>query len=70
MNLCNEFVYMGDRMFSIKRKIKTFNPEQYVEELKVLFNCDTVLKKDGVFFFCDEVKTVEIIEEIRTNSQS
>jgi len=66
MKLCNDIINMGDRMFLIKRIIKTFNPEQHVEDLKVLFNCDTVLKKDGVFFFCDEIKQVEIIEETKT----
>lgn len=66
MKLCNDIIYMGDRMFLIKRIIKTFNPEQYIEDLKVLFNTDTVLKKDGVFFFCDEIKEAEILEETKT----
>lgn len=68
MKICSDFIVVNDRMFEIKRIIKTFNPEQYVDELKVLFNCDTLLKKDGVYYFCDEVKTLEIIEETKTNS--
>lgn len=68
MKICNDLIVLGDRMFVLKRIIKTFNPEKYVEELKVHFNCDTLLKKDGVYYFCDEVKEPEIIEESKTNS--
>lgn len=58
---------MGDRLFLVKRTIKTFNPEKNSERLKILFDCDTLLKKDGIYFFCDEIKDAEIIEETKTN---
>lgn len=68
MRLCNDILKVGERLFLLKRTIRTFNPEQYVEELKVLFNCDTLLKKDGIYYFCDEIKDVEILEETKTTT--
>jgi hypothetical protein len=69
MNIIGKFiVFWGGRTFHIKRTIKTFDPQPHIEELKVLFNCDTILKKDGIFYFCSEIPDAEILEEITTTS--
>ncbi len=51
-------------MFVVKRKIKEhgIKPNIDMEPLKILWHCDTILKKNHHFYFCDEIKEVSYEE--------
>ena len=47
-----------DRLFFIKKIVKeSHNP--IVESWKEATNADIVLKRDGNYYFCEEIQTVE-----------
>lgn len=55
------YVHFNDNMFYVARIIK----EEYqpvIEDWKQHLNCDTVLKKDGNYYFCKLVQEPEVIE--------
>ena len=43
-----EYVHYNNKMFVVKRKIKehSIKPNRDMEPLKILWHCDTILKKD------------------------
>ena len=50
-------------MFSLYRQIKeTPKINGNTELLKQYWHCDTVLKKDGMFYFCNEILSIEFEE--------
>lgn len=56
------YVYHGDNMFYVKRVIKEeYNP--VIDSWKVLLDCDTVLKKEGKYYFCQKVIEAEVTNE-------
>ena len=57
----NEYVEFGDRLFVLYRKLKD-NQKINAEVLKQYWHCDTVLRKDGIFYFCNEIQTIEFKE--------
>ena len=69
----NDTIQFGDRLFVLYRQIKeTTKISENTETLKKYFRCDTTLKKDGMFYFCNEVPCIEfeeIIEIIENNEQ-
>jgi len=61
----NDTIQFGDRLFVLYRKIKeTPKISENTEILKNYFRCNTVLKKDGIFYFCNEVPCIEF-EDIK-----
>ena len=63
----NNFIQFGDRLFLLYRTVK--EPPKIssnTELIKKYFHCDTVLKKDGLFYFCNEIPDIEF-EEILKN---
>ena len=56
-----EILNFQDRMFLCKRKIRE-SQQPIIETWKIYLNCDVILKKDGWFFFCQEIKDAEIVE--------
>jgi hypothetical protein len=57
-----EFIEFDNKLFRIIRKIKeSSNP--IIETWKEHLRSDIVLKKDGMFYFCELVPEAEIIEE-------
>jgi hypothetical protein len=63
----NNFIQFGDRLFSLYRTIReTTKISNNTEILKKHFRCDTVLKRDGMFYFCNEIPYIEF-EEIKEN---
>ena len=61
----NDIIQLGDRMFVSYRTIKiTPKIEENISILKKLWHCDTALKKEGVFYLCNEIKEIEF-EEIK-----
>ena len=59
-----EYISYNDKLFIVKRKIKeqNFKPDIDLNPLKILWHCDTILKKDHLFYFCNEVKEVNYEE--------
>lgn len=56
------YVYHGENMYYVKRVIKEyFNPN--IEVWKDLLDCDTILKRDGKYYFCQKVIEAEVINE-------
>jgi len=59
-----EYINYSDKLFVVKRKIK----EQHIKTnidltpLKVLWKCDTILKKNSLYYFCDSVKDISYEE--------
>ncbi len=59
-----EYINYSDKLFVVKRKIK----EQHIKTnidltpLKVLWHCDTILKKNSLYYFCDSVKDISYEE--------
>ena len=60
-----EFIDYNNKLFVVKRKIKEQNlkPNIDLNPLKMLWHCDTILKKDHLFYFCNEIKEPEYVEE-------
>ncbi len=61
-----EYIQYNNKMFLVKRKIKEQHLKQNIDlsPLKILWHCDTILKKDNLFYFCDEIKEPEYVEGI------
>lgn len=59
----NEFINFQDRLFLIKRIIKEEH-QPNVEVWKEHLMADTVLKKDGLFYFLETVPDLEIINDL------
>lgn len=56
-NLVRPVVDFQGTLYIIKRVIKetTINPE-FVQEYKEYLVCDTVLKKDGIYYFVNKIE--------------
>lgn len=61
----NNYIQLGDRLFTLYRQIRE-TPKINTEILKQYWHCDTVLKKEGMLYFCNEIPEVEF-EEIEEN---
>ena len=61
-----EYIQYNNKLYIVKRKIKEHHFKQNIDlnPLKILWHCDTILKKDNLFYFCDEIKEPEYVEEI------
>lgn len=59
-----EYINYNNKMFVVKRKIKEHGIKSNIdmEPLKILWHCDTILKKNHHFYFCDEIKEVSYEE--------
>ena len=61
----NDIIQLGDRLFVLYRTIKiTPKIEENISILKKYWRCDTALKKDGIFYLCNEALEVEFKEII------
>ena len=57
-----KIIYTKDKAYQLVRVLKENslnNPDTSV--LKQLFNCDTLLRKQGLLYFCRLIEEVEII---------
>ena len=62
--LTKYFFDFQDTLYILKRKIReTSMPEKYVNEYKEYLGCDTVLKKEGIYYFVNKVEEAKIIED-------
>lgn len=63
-NLVKQVVNFQDNLYIIKRMIKETNiKEEFVQEYKEWIGCDTVLRKDGMYYFANKIEEVQIIPE-------
>ena len=61
-----EIIEFGDRKFLLYRTIREFEKLD-PNLLKDYWYCDTVLKKENMFYFCNEIKEIEY-EEVNTGN--
>ena len=56
-----EYISYNNKLFIVKRIIKEHHikPNISLEPLKLLWHCDTILKKQNMYYFCDEIKEPE-----------
>ena len=59
--LYKDIIEFGDRKFLLYRTIRN---EEKIDAnlLKDDWHCDTVLKKDNVYYFCNEIKEIDYAE--------
>jgi len=63
-------IQLGDRLFVLYRTIKiTPQIEENIFILKKYWRCDTALKKDGIFYLCNEVPEIEFEEIIEDENK-
>jgi hypothetical protein len=59
----SDIIQLGDRLFSLYRTIKiTPKIDENISLLKKFWRCDTALKKDGMFYLCNEISEIEFEE--------
>ena len=47
---------------SVLNQFKSFKQNIDLSPLKILWHCDSILKKQGLYYFCDEIKEVSYEE--------
>jgi hypothetical protein len=62
-----EIIEFGDRKFLLYRTIREFEKLE-PNILKEYWYCDTVLKKEDIYYFCNEIKDIEY-EEIGNRNE-
>jgi hypothetical protein len=63
-NLVKQIVNFQDSLYIIKRVLREINiKEEFVQEYKEWIGCDTVLRKDGIYYFANKINEVQIIPE-------
>ena len=63
----NNILQLGDRIFLLYRTIKiTPKIDENISLLKKFWRCDTALRKDNMFYLCNEIPEIEF-EEIKEN---
>jgi len=63
-NLTRQVLDFQDTLYIVKCIIKeTQIKSEYVHEYKDHLNCDTVLKKDGIYYFVNKIDEAQIVPE-------
>ena len=59
-----EYINYNNKLFIVKRIIREQNIKSNIDlsPLKILWQCDSILKKQGMYYFCDEIKEVSYEE--------
>tara|TARA_R110002049_G_scaffold207262_2_gene377764 strand:+ start:1655 stop:1879 length:225 start_codon:yes stop_codon:yes gene_type:complete len=66
----SNILQFGDRIFLLYRTIKiTPKIEKNISLLKKYWRCDTALKKDNMFYLCNEVLEIEFEEIIEDENK-
>ena len=66
----NNILQLGDRIFLLYRTIKiTPKIDENISLLKKFWRCDTALKKDGIFYLCNEIPEIEFEEIIEDENK-
>lgn len=61
-----DIIEFGDRKFLLYRTIRATD-KMDANLIKKYWHCDTVLKKENIYYFCNEIKQIDY-EEIRNDS--
>jgi len=63
-----DIIEFGDRKFLLYRTIKETEKttQEAINLVKKYWHCDTVLKKENNYYFCNEIQTIDY-EEIRND---
>ena len=56
-----DIIEFGDRKFLLYRTVREFEKLD-AEILKQYWHCDTVLKKENIYYFCNEIKPIDYAE--------
>jgi len=56
--LYKDIIEFGDRKFLLYRTVREFEKLD-AEILKQYWHCDTVLKKENLYYFCNEIKEID-----------
>ena len=59
--LYKDLIEFGDRKFLLYRTIREFE-KLNADLLKEYWHCDTVLKKENIYYFCNEIKEIDYAE--------
>jgi len=63
-NIVKQVINFQDNLYIIKRVLRETNiKEEFVQEYKEWIGCDTVLRKDGIYYFANKINEVQIIPE-------
>ena len=60
-----DIIEFGDRKFLLYRTVREFEKLD-ANILKQYWHCDTVLKKENIYYFCNEIQPIDY-EEIRND---
>ena len=66
-----DIIEFGDRKFLLYRTIRETEKttQEAINLVKKYWHCDTVLKKENNYYFCNEIKEIDY-EEIRNDSST
>ena len=59
--LYKDIIEFGDRKFLLYRTTREFEKLD-AELLKQYWRCDTVLQKENIYYFCNEIKEIDYAE--------
>ena len=63
-NLVKQIVEFQGNSYIINRLIKESDiPQENVNDYKEYLKCDTVLKKDGIYYFVNKIEEAQVIED-------
>ena len=64
-NIVKQVINFQDNLYIIKRTIREeFIKEEFVQEYKDYINADSVLKREGVYYFVNKIEESQIIEYV------
>ena len=64
-NIVKQVINFQDTLYIIKRVIREeYIKEEFVQEYKDYIKADSVLKKEGVYYFVSKIEEVEILPEV------
>ena len=62
--ISKQVVEWEDALYIIKRILKEYTyPADFTQEYKEYICADTVLKKDGLYYFCQKIEEAQLVEE-------
>jgi hypothetical protein len=63
-NITKQVFNFNGTLYILKRTFKeTTMPEELVQEYKKYIGADTVLKKDGIYYFVNTIEEAQIVKE-------
>lgn len=57
-----EVIHFEDNLYKVVRTLKD-EPKFDVEDLKVCYNCNMVLRKRGILYFCSKIEDAIILSD-------